>query len=277
MRGMKRSILLLMLLPAAIVLSSVNAFSAAVVCGYAEDLLAGINAPGSEVSETALGDAAADAARYISGADAAIIPGGDIRANLRGGDVTETMLEAVFPEGKTLVLLHVTEAELRELLEYGVSHTVYSEPEILDVERSSWAYFPQVSGLSFSYDISAPVGGRVSGLEAGFDADGTLALVTTQEMLTAAGNTAAGAEVCSEREALARYFEEQSPIRVPDGGRIRLLGVASLGITAHIPRVLIILLAAFLVIIPLWMKGSLSIRAGTADGVPKGRRDIDED
>ena len=88
MRGMKRSILLLMLLPAAIVLSSVNAFSAAVVCGYAEDLLAGINAPGSEVSETALGDAAADAARYISGADAAIIPGGDIRANLRGGDVT---------------------------------------------------------------------------------------------------------------------------------------------------------------------------------------------
>jgi 2',3'-cyclic-nucleotide 2'-phosphodiesterase (5'-nucleotidase family) len=58
----------------------------------------------------------------------------------------------VLPFGNVVVTLQVDGAELKTMLENGVS----SMPAVN-------GRFPQVSGLCFTYDISAPVGSRVTG------------------------------------------------------------------------------------------------------------------
>lgn len=58
----------------------------------------------------------------------------------------------MLPFGNEVVTLTVNGAELKAMLENGVS----SMP-------AANGRFPQVSGLCFTYDISAPVGSRVTG------------------------------------------------------------------------------------------------------------------
>jgi 2',3'-cyclic-nucleotide 2'-phosphodiesterase (5'-nucleotidase family) len=58
----------------------------------------------------------------------------------------------VLPFGNVVVTLSVNGAELKTMLENGVSQM----PAIA-------GRFPQVSGLCFAYDISAPAGSRVTG------------------------------------------------------------------------------------------------------------------
>lgn len=57
----------------------------------------------------------------------------------------------VLPFGNVVVTLTVTGAELRTMLENGVSQM----PAVA-------GRFPQVSGLCFTYDIAAPAGGRIT-------------------------------------------------------------------------------------------------------------------
>ncbi len=119
--------------------------------------------------ESKVGDVVTDAMRTAFGTDFAITNSGGLRAQLTcppagGGDglcpsftpppwqITRGQVLAVLPFGNTVVTLDVNGAELKTMLENGVSRMPAADGR-----------FPQVSGLCFTYDISAPAGSRVTG------------------------------------------------------------------------------------------------------------------
>src|SRR5207245_5148632 len=75
--------------------------------------------------------------------------------------ITRGQVLTVLPFGNISVTLTVTGAELKTMLENGVSQM----PAVA-------GRFPQVSGLCFTYDIAAPAGSRVTSAVLG-NPDGT--------------------------------------------------------------------------------------------------------
>jgi len=100
--------------------------------------------------ETNLGDLIADIMRETSGAEATIINGGGIRTSIRKGPIKLRDIYSVLPFDNYIVAVRLTGRQIREALEHGLSG--------LEEEAGR---FPQVSGLMFSYDPSAPPGKRV--------------------------------------------------------------------------------------------------------------------
>ena len=104
--------------------------------------------------ECSMGNLIADAmlARVADqGIDVAIQNGGGIRASIDAGQVTMGDVLTVLPFQNTLSTFQVTGAVLVEALENGVSQ----------VEEGA-GRFPQVAGMTFAFDASAPAGSRVS-------------------------------------------------------------------------------------------------------------------
>ena len=101
-----------------------------------------------------LGDYAADAYRGVSGADIAIVNAGTFRADIPKGTITRGDAIAVFPFGNVVRKIQVTGAQVKEALEHGVS----KYPADVGI-------FPQISGISFTLDSSAPAGKRVVSVE----------------------------------------------------------------------------------------------------------------
>ena len=101
-----------------------------------------------------LGDYAADAYRGVSGADIAIVNAGTFRADIPKGTITRGDAIAVFPFGNVVRKIQVTGAQVKEALEHGVS----KYPADVGI-------FPQISGISFILDSSAPAGKRVVSVE----------------------------------------------------------------------------------------------------------------
>lgn len=131
------------------------------VVGTISSLIRGNAGLGSEISETALGDVAADALRSVSQCDIAIVNGGELLSNLQVGDRTWLEILAIFEENKTVGIAQITAAQLWEILEYGVSFASLGENQKIDAESSAFKGFPQVSGVEFKYDLSAPAGERI--------------------------------------------------------------------------------------------------------------------
>jgi len=104
--------------------------------------------------ETELGDYAADAYRGISNADIAMVNAGTFRAGIPKGTITRGDTIAVFPFGNMVRKIQVTGAQVKESLEHGVS----KYPADVGI-------FPQVSGISFTLDSSAPAGNRIANIE----------------------------------------------------------------------------------------------------------------
>jgi 2',3'-cyclic-nucleotide 2'-phosphodiesterase (5'-nucleotidase family) len=116
--------------------------------------------------ESLIGDVLTDAMRTSYNTDFALTNSGGIRSALtcppEGGDfcptdqganqITQGQVLNVLPFGNVAVTLDITGAELKEMLETGVSHM----PE-------ASGGFPQISGFCFTYDISREVGDRVTG------------------------------------------------------------------------------------------------------------------
>ncbi len=119
--------------------------------------------------ESRVGNLVTDAMRTTYGADFAITNSGGLRADLtcpttdNAGDfcppytpppfpITRGQALSVLPFGNIVVTLQVNGAELKTMLENGVSRMPAVDGR-----------FPQVSGLCFSYDIAAPAGSRVTG------------------------------------------------------------------------------------------------------------------
>jgi 2',3'-cyclic-nucleotide 2'-phosphodiesterase (5'-nucleotidase family) len=119
--------------------------------------------------ESLVGNIVTDALRLTYGFDFAITNSGGLRADLTcpspdaAGDfcpaytpppypITRGQNFAVLPFGNIVVRVPVNGAELKTMLENGVS-----------IMPGANGRFPQVSGLCFTYDISAPAGSRVTG------------------------------------------------------------------------------------------------------------------
>lgn len=101
--------------------------------------------------ESELGNLAADALRWRTGADIAVINGGGLRADLPAGNITRGDIMSIFPFGNTARKAEISGATIREMLE----HSVFGYP-------ASFGGFLDVSGMTFTFDPSQPVGHRVS-------------------------------------------------------------------------------------------------------------------
>ncbi len=83
-------------------------------------------------------------------ADLALTNSGGIRDEIKSGEVTKLDLYNVLPFGNTLTTMDVTGSEIKAALENGVSKITEGAGR-----------FPQMSGMSFTYDVTKPVGERV--------------------------------------------------------------------------------------------------------------------
>ncbi|MFZ3138749.1 MAG: 5'-nucleotidase C-terminal domain-containing protein [Thermodesulfovibrionales bacterium] len=113
---------------------------------------AGVDFDGENVrkKETNLGDLIADIMRETAHADIALINGGTIRTSIKKGELKVKHIYAVLPFDNYIVAVRLTGKQIREALEHGVSA----------VEEGA-GRFPQVSGLGFTYSISAKAGSRI--------------------------------------------------------------------------------------------------------------------
>jgi 5'-nucleotidase len=108
----------------------------------------------SRNEETNLADFIADAIRRATAADVTLFNGGSIRADtvISPGELTLRDVLSILPFNSELVKIEVTGEVLRRALEHGLS---------LSDGRSEPGRFPQVSGLTYAYDLTRPAGERV--------------------------------------------------------------------------------------------------------------------
>ncbi|MFT4037045.1 MAG: 5'-nucleotidase C-terminal domain-containing protein [Thermomicrobiales bacterium] len=184
--------------------------------------------------ESLVGDVLTDAMRTTYNTDFALTNSGGIRSSLtcpaEGGDfcpvdqgpnqITQGQVLTVLPFGNVAVTLEISGAELKEMLEIGVSH----------MPDASGA-FPQVSGLCFTYDIGREAGDRVTGAvrqagdgsctgEAIDFSDGAMYTLTTNDFTASGGDGYPSlSERASSRDVLANVLadaiSEASPLSVP--------------------------------------------------------------
>lgn len=111
--------------------------------------------------EAPIGNLIADAMRAYTKADVAITNGGGIRTErvYEAGPISKKDILGILPFGNTVISLKLTGDQLKAALENGVSQ----------VEKGA-GRFPQVSGLSFTYDPSRPAGQRVLEVKVGTEA-----------------------------------------------------------------------------------------------------------
>ncbi|TCZ78965.1 bifunctional metallophosphatase/5'-nucleotidase [Paenibacillus albiflavus] len=112
-------------------------------------------------------------------ADVAVTNGGGIRDSIAAGDITKKMLYTVFPFPNTLTVVDVTGSDLKIALEGGLSQ----------LEKKGGS-FPQISGMSFTYDVKKPVGERIIELKIGdkaYDPE-KIYRVATHDFLAAGGD-----------------------------------------------------------------------------------------
>ncbi|MDR0992749.1 MAG: 5'-nucleotidase C-terminal domain-containing protein [Ruminococcus sp.] len=106
-------------------------------------------------SETVIGDFVADAIAASSGADIAFTNGGSIRADIPKGDITVADINSTLPFVNFIVMAEMDGKTLRETLEHSLSF--YPDET---------GGFLQVSGVTVTYNPSAPAGSRIISLVA---------------------------------------------------------------------------------------------------------------
>lgn len=111
----------------------------------ASDITRAQNAAG----ESALGNLVADAQRWKQGTQIAIMNPGGIRADLLAGEVTWGELFTIQPFSNYLVTMKLTGAQLDDLLERQW------------LGQGTGIKMLQISGISYSWSASAPVGSKV--------------------------------------------------------------------------------------------------------------------
>ncbi len=133
----------------------------------------------SRFQETHLGNLIADILREETKTDLAIMNGGGIRSDILKGDIRMKDILSVLPFTNHPVVLKVSGQEIKNIFEYGVS-----DPD------QTGGRFPQVSGVTVSYNPANPAGQKVTDIKIGncplrMDAYYTL---TTNDFLAAGGD-----------------------------------------------------------------------------------------
>ena len=134
--------------------------------------------------ETNIGNFIADAYRKSVGADLALVNGGSIRADLtyNAGALTKRDVLSILPFNNPIVKVEVSGRLLREILEHGVARSA---------EDSEPGRFPQISGMSFKFDVSKPAGSRVTEIMVGgkpLDEKKNYTLATSDFLVTRGGD-----------------------------------------------------------------------------------------
>ncbi len=132
--------------------------------------------------ETAIGNMIADAMRGGVDADIGLTNGGGIRAKKiysPGTVLTRRDILTELPFGNVVVKLGLTGAQIREAIENGVSQA----------ERTA-GRFPQIAGMSFSWNPKADAGNRVVSVKVGgkFLDDARVYTVATNDYMAAGGD-----------------------------------------------------------------------------------------
>lgn len=183
------------------------------------------------VRECELGSAVADAVRACAGTDVALVNVGDLENDLNDGVVTRSDVERVFAQDRPLAVAEITYEELCGLLEHAVSHvTVDRETEQIVAEESRFDGFCQVSGIRFSYDVTAPVGERVLSVtgEDGSELSGTVTLCAAAYMLEGGyGFEPADHELMDVTlaDALEAYVRDHTSFPGSQRERITVIGI----------------------------------------------------
>lgn len=183
-----------------------------------------------------LGALCADAALAGTGAQAALIPGALLSGSLPAGAVFASDFARVIPEDAPLLLASLSPAQLYALLEEGVSHLVIGEGDRVDAAASAYDGYPQVGGITWRCDASAPAGARVLEVKLDgqpldpADTQTSLRVVSTARLLGDAGADAG----LTLRQALERYAAAQGTLREPDA-RTTVIGTASYPLIDRFP------------------------------------------
>ena len=106
--------------------------------------------------ESELGNLTADALKWRTKSDIAVTNGGDLRTDLPEGDITRRDILSIFPFDNSVQVALIKGKTVHEMLE----HSVFAYPE-------SFGGFLNVSGLTFSFDPTKPIGQRVSEIYVG--------------------------------------------------------------------------------------------------------------
>jgi len=115
-----------------------------------------LNGAEVRVRETNFGNFVADVVRRTAGAEVALINGGSIRRSIRKGPIRLKDLYSALPFNNYVVAFRLRGDRLRAALEHGVA----------GVELGAGA-FPQISGMTMTYDPSAPPGRRIKTISVG--------------------------------------------------------------------------------------------------------------
>lgn len=129
--------------------------------------------------ETNLGNLITESMLDVSGADIAITNGGGIRASIPTGDITQGDIITVLPFGNYVVTKDVTGADIKAILEVGIS----------DYPNAKGG-FPHIAGMTITFDPNLPAGERLVDVMVGdtmLDDTATYTLVTN-DFLAAGGD-----------------------------------------------------------------------------------------
>jgi len=134
--------------------------------------------------ETNIGNFVADAYRQSVGADVGLVNGGSIRADLtyNPGVLTKRDVLSILPFNNPIVKVELTGKLLREVIEHGVARSA---------EDNEPGRFPQISGMSFKFDVSKPAGSRVTEILVGgkpVDEKKNYTLATSDFLVTRGGD-----------------------------------------------------------------------------------------
>jgi len=138
----------------------------------------------NRTKETNIGNFVADSYRNAVGAEVALVNGGSIRADLtyNPGVLTKRDVLSILPFNNPIVKVEVSGKLLRDILEHGVARSA---------EDNEPGRFPQISGMSFKFDTSKPVGSRVAEILVGgkpLDEKKTYTLATSDFLVSRGGD-----------------------------------------------------------------------------------------
>ena len=172
--------------------------------------------------ECAMGNLIADAmlARVADqGVQVAIQNGGGIRASIDAGEVTMGEVLTVLPFQNTLSTFEITGQTLIDALENGVSQ----------IEEGA-GRFPQVAGMSYAFDASAPAGERISDVMVGgeaIDPEATYLAVSNNYVRNGGDGYSMFEDAANAydfgpdlADVLAEYMAENGPVTPYTDGRI---------------------------------------------------------
>lgn len=175
-------------------------------------------------AESTMADLFAEALRLNTGADVAIINGGGIRGDRlypAGATLTRKDIQSELPFANLAVEMELTGQQIHDALENGVS-----------MVKEGAGRFPQVSGMTYSFNLAKPVGQRIRDVTIGgspLDLKKTYTVATNDfmanggdgyKMMAGAKRLDGGAEKLMT-DIVADYFISKDHIGQKADGRIR--------------------------------------------------------